>query len=135
KSYQVITPYEGQRSIIEEAMRSTSGLDWENKCFNVDSFQGNEEDYIIISLVRSRELGFLNNLRRTNVMLTRCKKGMFIVSSHRFLDGVGSTTLVGTLMEKMGSNAWLEMEDIEKGKIFGEEEDRNRSEIWVSQAL
>ncbi len=50
---------------------------------------GNEEDYIIVSLVRSKELGFLKNLRRTNVMLTRFKKGMFVVTSKKFLNGSG----------------------------------------------
>jgi hypothetical protein len=39
KQYQIITPYEGQRSTIEEGMKA-SGLNWENKCFNVDAFQG-----------------------------------------------------------------------------------------------
>ncbi|KAG6853983.1 hypothetical protein C0991_011846 [Blastosporella zonata] len=33
KAYQIITPYEGQRSTIETKMK-TSGLNWENKCFN-----------------------------------------------------------------------------------------------------
>ena len=37
---------------------------------------GNERDYIIVSLVRTRGLGFLDDHRRTNVMLTRCKRGM-----------------------------------------------------------
>jgi len=117
KDYQIITPYEDQRSTIEDHMRGTPGLDWENKCFNVDSFQGNEKDYIIISLVRTRELGFLTNLRRTNVMLTRCKKGMFIVSSRKFLTGVGSSTLVGTFVEKLGSEAWLDVKDVEEGNF------------------
>ncbi|KAF8239684.1 hypothetical protein L208DRAFT_14986 [Tricholoma matsutake] len=116
-------------------MKETPGLDWENKCFNVDSFQGseifyvvyltlillfllgNEKDYIIISLVRSRELGFLTNLQRTNVMLTRFKKGMFIVSSRKFLIGVGSSTLVGTFVEKLGPEAWLDMKDVEEGNF------------------
>lgn len=82
------------------------------------SLKGNEEDYIIISLVRSRELGFLTNLRRTNVMLTRCKLGMIIVSSEQFLTGVGSTTLVGTLLEKMGPSAWLGKAEFEAGELF-----------------
>ncbi|KAF8907307.1 AAA domain-containing protein [Gymnopilus junonius] len=72
KNYRIITPYDGQRSYIENEMQA-KGLDWKDKCFNVDSFQGNEEDFIIISVVRSRSLGFLKNLRRTNVMLSRCK--------------------------------------------------------------
>lgn len=117
KNYRIITPYLLQRSTIENYMMSVDGLDWKDKCFAVDSFQGNEEDYIIISLVRSRELGFLNNLRRTNVMLTRCKLGMFIVTSKQFLEGPGSKCLVGTLKDKFGPEAWLTMEDIEEERF------------------
>lgn len=39
RSYRIITPYEGQRSFIETLMK-TEGLEWGDKCFNVDSFQG-----------------------------------------------------------------------------------------------
>ena len=78
-------------------------LEWEDRCFNVDSFQGvfgalnlvcfgfngfstgNEADNIIISLVRSRGLGFLNNERRMNVMLSRCRQSMLICSSKNYL--------------------------------------------------
>lgn len=77
---------------------------------------GNEDDYIIISVVRSREIGFLKNLRRTNVMLSRCKKGMFIFSSQQFLAGPGKDTLVGNLLVKMG-NTWLNESDVD-GEIF-----------------
>ena len=76
-------------------------------------FLGNEDDYIIISVVRSRSTGFLNNLRRTNVMLTRCKKGMFIFSSQKFLTGPGAETLVGTMLKKMG-NSWISDSDLEE---------------------
>ncbi|KAG2336689.1 hypothetical protein BDR05DRAFT_847181, partial [Suillus weaverae] len=73
-------------------------LDWENKCFNVDSFQGsNKEDYIMISLIRSTVLRFLANLHRTNVMLTRCKKGMIICTSQRFMKRAGRKSLMGSL--------------------------------------
>ncbi|KAJ6609215.1 P-loop containing nucleoside triphosphate hydrolase protein [Mycena sp. CBHHK59/15] len=62
KNYKIITPYDAQRVLIEEGMQKIDGLHWEEKVYNVDSFQGNEEDYIIISLVRSLSLGFLQNL-------------------------------------------------------------------------
>jgi len=78
---------------------------------------GNEQDYIIVSLVRSWGLGFLTDLRRTNVMLTRCKKGMFIVSSQKFLSSKGSDTLVGTLLKKMGAESWLDMKAVEEGNF------------------
>ena len=78
---------------------------------------GNEEDYIIVSVVRSREIGFLKNLRRTNVMLSRCKRGMFIFSSEQFLTGPGAKTLVGTLLQKIGGS-WLTEDDIDKKDLF-----------------
>lgn len=39
KSYRIITPYDAQRGAIEDALKN-AGLAWEDKCFNVDSFQG-----------------------------------------------------------------------------------------------
>ncbi|PBL03561.1 P-loop containing nucleoside triphosphate hydrolase protein [Armillaria gallica] len=38
KQFRVITPYDAQRSAIEEALKADK-LSWEDKCFNVDSFQ------------------------------------------------------------------------------------------------
>jgi len=98
----VITPYDGQRSLIEQMLKQER-MEWEDRCFNVDSFQGmfkslhfdvlqfnmfypgNEADNIIISLVRSRGLGFLDNERRMNVMLSRCRQSMLICSSRKYL--------------------------------------------------
>jgi len=39
KAYKIITPYDAQRTAIERELKSAE-LPWENKCFNVDSFQG-----------------------------------------------------------------------------------------------
>ena len=39
KNYRIITPYEGQRNYIENLIKQ-EGLEWGDKCFNVDSFQG-----------------------------------------------------------------------------------------------
>ena len=83
-------------------MLKQQGMEWEDRCFNVDSFQGmfkppcstsnpnvlekgNEADHIIISLVRTYGLGFLTNERRMNVMLSRCRESMLILSSRRYL--------------------------------------------------
>lgn len=66
----------------------------------VDAFQGREKDAILVSLTRSNsegQLGFLNDLRRMNVALTRARRHLFVVgdsatlSSHpfyaRFIEG------------------------------------------------
>jgi ATP-dependent RNA/DNA helicase IGHMBP2 len=69
----------------------------------IDGFQGQERDVIYISMVRSNEvkdIGFLNDIRRMNVALTRAKKKLVLVgdsatlSNHpfylKFLDYVES---------------------------------------------
>lgn len=37
--FRIITPYDAQRDALEQALKEED-LNWEDKCFNVDSFQG-----------------------------------------------------------------------------------------------
>ncbi|KAK0189343.1 AAA domain-containing protein [Armillaria mellea] len=79
RDFCVITPYDAQRAAIDKELKK-QGLPSE-QVFNVDSFQGNEADFVLVSLVRSRDPGFLRSEQRMNVMLTRCRRGLVIVSS------------------------------------------------------
>ena len=84
----------------------------------IHHFLGNEDDTIIVSLVRSQELGFLKDRRRTNVMLTRCKKVMYIFSNWEFLvNGLGAGSLVGELASWCGDDAWIALEDVKEGRF------------------
>ena len=74
----VVSPYNAQvRAIQEKLGKSYCMYDgFSVKVKSVDGFQGAEEDVIIISTVRSNgagSVGFLTNLQRTNVALTRAK--------------------------------------------------------------
>lgn len=82
-----------------------------------NTWVGNEEDYIIISIVRHMGLGFLQDRRRTNVMLSRCKKGMYICTSQRYLKEGGKDSMVAEMAQEFGEEAWLSVKDIEGGNF------------------
>ncbi|XP_074269796.1 regulator of nonsense transcripts 1 homolog [Silene latifolia] len=88
----VITPYEGQRAYIVNYMARNGSLRQqlykEIEVASVDSFQGREKDYIILSCVRSNEhqgIGFLNDPRRLNVALTRARYGIVVLGNPKVL--------------------------------------------------
>lgn len=77
----VISPYSKQVRLIKEKTKNISVK-------SVDGFQGGEKDIIIISLVRSNEeknIGFLDDIRRLNVSLTRAKKKLIVIGNKETL--------------------------------------------------
>jgi hypothetical protein len=67
-------------------------------CRTVDSFQGDEADLVVVSLVRNNPhsnvrnaLGFLSDFRRMNVLLSRARSQLVIVGSTRFIEEITST--------------------------------------------
>lgn len=81
----IISPYKEQVRIIRNKMEQIPMLHQYAKRITVntvDGFQGQERDVIYISLVRSNkkgEIGFLQDIRRMNVALTRAKKKLVLV--------------------------------------------------------
>ena len=74
----VITPYRAQVRQIRTLLADIPGLEIDS----VDGFQGREKEAIIVSLVRSNpegEIGFLSDVRRTNVALTRARRMLLVI--------------------------------------------------------
>ena len=71
-----ISPYAGQVAAAKEILPK------EMRTSTIDSFQGQEKETIILSLVRSNEegdIGFLKDYRRMNVAITRAKEKLFVI--------------------------------------------------------
>ena len=72
----IISPYADQVKIIQEKTPV--------EVKTIDGFQGREKEIIIISTVRSNEwgnIGFLSDLRRLNVAITRAKRKLIIIGN------------------------------------------------------
>ncbi|MGB3182638.1 MAG: AAA domain-containing protein [Cyclobacteriaceae bacterium] len=81
----VIAPYKAQVIRLRDMAEEMEELDPYRTGLSidtVDAFQGQERDIIYISLVRSNEkgiIGFLSDIRRMNVALTRAKKRLVVM--------------------------------------------------------
>ena len=78
----ILTTYNGQKELIKEIYTKKCG--W-NKLFGnigkictVDKYQGQQNDFIILSLVRTKKVGYLRDIRRFIVSLSRARQGLYI---------------------------------------------------------
>ena len=83
----IISPYKAQVQLLRRMFRRDSFFKpFKNlvSVNTVDGFQGQERDIIVISLVRANEegeIGFLSDIRRMNVAMTRARMKLFILGN------------------------------------------------------
>ena len=81
----LISPYKAQVQYLRQLVRKDAFFKPYRSLITintVDGFQGQERDVILISLVRANEdgqIGFLNDLRRMNVAITRARMKLIIL--------------------------------------------------------
>ena len=102
----VLTPYVGQLLKIRNLMprKSFEGV----RITAVDNFQGEENDIILLSLVRSNaqgKLGFLREENRVCVSLSRAKIGLYCIGNFKMLSQ--NSYLWETIMSDMEQKGYL----------------------------
>jgi DNA polymerase III delta prime subunit len=105
----VIAPYSAQVRLLREQL-STPGLEIDS----VDGFQGREKEAVVISLVRSNpkgEIGFLADVRRMNVAMTRARRKLLLVGDSATLSGNAFYARMLEYFESLGAyhTVWEEM--------------------------
>ncbi|XP_011410018.1 PREDICTED: NFX1-type zinc finger-containing protein 1-like [Amphimedon queenslandica] len=76
----ILTPYTGQVACIKECIKSFA-FESSPRIVPIDNFQGEENDIIILSLVRSVKSGFMKEENRICVALSRAKKGLYVIGN------------------------------------------------------
>jgi len=80
-SIALLTTYEGQRELLEDIVQArcaSNPLFGTPRISTVDSFQGQQADHILLSLVRTRTVGHLRDVRRLVVAVSRARVGLYV---------------------------------------------------------
>ena len=83
----VIAPYSAQVRRLRQLLGGVEGLEIDS----VDGFQGREKEAVVLSLVRSNsegEIGFLGDVRRSNVALTRARRCLIVTADSATLSAL-----------------------------------------------
>jgi superfamily I DNA and/or RNA helicase len=107
----VIAPYRAQVRALRERLSEVSGIEIDS----VDGFQGREKEAIIVTFVRSNpkgEIGFLEDVRRTNVALTRARRKLIAIGDSATLSHHPFYQRMLSYFEAIGaySSVWDESE-------------------------
>ena len=106
----IISPYKAQVQYLRGRIKSSDALRPYRSLLTVntvDGFQGQERDVVFISLVRANEegqIGFLSDLRRMNVAMTRARMKLVIL-------GEAETLTRHTFYRKLLAHIQLRHED------------------------
>jgi intron-binding protein aquarius len=83
QSITILATYAGQKALIRDVLEHRCKG---NRLFGlpkmvttVDKYQGEQNDYIILSLTRTKSVGYLRDVRRLTVALSRARLGLYIL--------------------------------------------------------
>lgn len=78
----ILTTYNGQKHLIRDVINSRCGdnplIGRPLKVTTVDKYQGQQNDFILISLVRTKAVGHIRDVRRLVVAMSRARFGLYI---------------------------------------------------------
>ncbi|CAL9129769.1 unnamed protein product [Musa acuminata var. zebrina] len=112
----IITPYKLQLKCLqrefEEVLNSEEGKDIYIN--TIDAFQGQERDVIIMSCVRASNhgVGFVADIRRMNVALTRARRALWVVGNANAL--IQSEDWAALIADAKSRECFVDMENIPK---------------------
>jgi helicase required for RNAi-mediated heterochromatin assembly 1 len=130
----ILTFYNGQRKLILKYIRDRPMCKEEyHNVKTVDGYQGEENEIVILSLVRSNEkhIGFLENENRICVALSRAKRGFYIFGNSHALSRNSELwsnvfhTLRGQIPQRVGTKFPLQCNKHGNGSVMEFPEDWN----------
>ncbi|KAG5928130.1 hypothetical protein E4U42_001240 [Claviceps africana] len=79
----ILTTYAGQRALVKDVLAHRCGkkpiFGMPKAVATVDKYQGEQNDYIILSLTRTSRVGYLRDVRRMTVAVSRARLGLYVL--------------------------------------------------------
>ncbi|KAJ3416779.1 hypothetical protein HDV05_000153 [Chytridiales sp. JEL 0842] len=108
----ILTTYNGQKALIDDVLERRCR--W-NPLFGlpkhvstVDKFQGQQNDYILLSLVRTKNVGHLRDVRRLIVSASRARLGLYVFCRAKLFESCHELKPVFNRLNSRPSNSlWL----------------------------
>mmetsp|Transcript_299 Transcript_299/g.1022 ORF Transcript_299/g.1022 Transcript_299/m.1022 type:complete len:1462 (+) Transcript_299:73-4458(+) len=109
----ILSTYNGQKALLRDVVRQRCA--WNplfgepSKITTVDRFQGQQNDIIIISLVRTQHVGHLRDVRRLIVAMSRSRIGMYVFGRFSLFENCFELAPVFSRFAKLPRNLSLEL--------------------------
>ncbi|GAM88068.1 hypothetical protein ANO11243_060980 [Dothideomycetidae sp. 11243] len=91
-SITILTMYAGQRALIRDVLnhrcKGNRLFGMPRSVSTVDRYQGEQNEYVILSMVRTERVGYLRDLRRLTVALSRARLGLYILGRRELFESV-----------------------------------------------
>ncbi|KAI2642309.1 RNA dependent RNA polymerase-domain-containing protein [Xylaria nigripes] len=109
QSIAVLTPYTQQLEVLTKKLAGIKNIE----VSSIDGYQGREADIVVFVTTRcneSCEIGFLKDLRRMNVALTRAKAGLIIIGNRATLtQGMADAESTAMWRRLLGSTVSIDL--------------------------
>lgn len=111
----ILSTYNGQKALIRDVVRQRCA--WNpifgepSKITTVDRFQGQQNDFVIVSLVRTKHVGHLRDVRRLIVTMSRARYGLYVFGRFSLFENCFELTPVFSQFAKRPRQLSLEMEE------------------------
>ena len=118
----ILTTYNGQKDLIRDVINQRCS--WNplfgvpHRIATVDKYQGQQSDYILLSLVRTKSVGHLRDVRRLIVAMSRARLGLYIFCRKALFQSCYDLTPAFDILLKRPTQLHL-----------------NLDEVWVHQSL
>jgi len=90
KSITILTTYNGQKYLIKDIIQQKCSwhplFQTPHKITTVDKYQGQQNDFVLLSLVRSRHIGHIRDIRRLIVAMSRARLGLYVFGRFEVYD-------------------------------------------------